>query len=673
MTEVNHATPYSAAYRPEIDGLRAFAVLSVVTFHAFPSWLRGGFIGVDVFFVISGYLITSNILRALDKNHFSFIKFFDRRIRRIFPALVLVMGSSLAFGWFALLADEYTQLAKHVASTATFITNFILVEESGYFDNAAKTKPLHHLWSLAVELQFYTMWPLVLWFAWKNNYTLITIMISISIISFFLNIYFVTAYPIETFFWPIGRLWEFLSGGMLAWLHLYKADLLSRVKISIHMFFLNIFRKKDMESDGSMILDSLSFCGLLLLVLGIAGINQDLAFPSKWTLIPIVGSLLIIAGGSDARLNRLLLTNPIAVWFGLISYPLYLWHWPIISYLHIIGGSVPPISLTLFGIVVAIIFAWLTMVFIENPIRKKNEHSLQFRHLFLVVILLGITSSVIMIKNGLPDRLSIRKYNYNLGELKRTIGKERACLDFLFMSDSKFDYCKLGGESSNEIVAVIGDSHAHAAFPGISDGLKKMGFATILLANSSCPPLLMSPWGRTENERTFCSERIDEIITKLKSLENLNSVIIFTRGPVYWKGNSATLGIDQFFDGLQRTISSLAEKSVELLYVTENPELSYQARSCLPRPFNNGAPEKCEQQLDSVLIRQEEYRNRLKQLMGIKILDSSNAFCNEVNTCFAVNPQNQLLYADDNHLSVVGSVWQYKKIISPIYEGNSSK
>ena len=140
-------------YRPEIDGLRAFAVLSVVVFHAFPSWLKGGFIGVDVFFVISGFLITSYILENLDKGHFSFADFFGRRVRRIFPALILVMACSLAFGWFALLADEYAQLGKHVASGTTFITNFILVYDSGYFDNAAETKPMLHLWSLAFLIQ----------------------------------------------------------------------------------------------------------------------------------------------------------------------------------------------------------------------------------------------------------------------------------------------------------------------------------------------------------------------------------------------------------------------------------------------------------------------------------------------------------------------------------------
>ena len=189
VNQVNQENPkYQSNYRAEIDGLRAFAVLSVVAFHTFPAWLKGGFIGVDVFFVISGFLITSQIFENLDKKQFSFTDFFGRRIRRIFPALILVMASSLAFGWFVLLADEYTQLGKHVASGAAFILNFILVDESGYFDNAAETKPMLHLWSLVVEEQFYIIWPLVLWFAWKRQFNFLTITLVVAAISFYLNL-----------------------------------------------------------------------------------------------------------------------------------------------------------------------------------------------------------------------------------------------------------------------------------------------------------------------------------------------------------------------------------------------------------------------------------------------------------------------------------------------------
>ena len=149
-------------YRPDIDGLRAIAVLSVVCFHAFPDLLKGGFIGVDIFFVISGFLISTIIFENLDKGTFSFSEFYSRRIKRIFPALLLVLIACYSFGWFALLADEHKQLGKHIAAGAGFVSNFVFWNESGYFDNAAETKPLLHLWTLGIEEQFYIIWPLLL-------------------------------------------------------------------------------------------------------------------------------------------------------------------------------------------------------------------------------------------------------------------------------------------------------------------------------------------------------------------------------------------------------------------------------------------------------------------------------------------------------------------------------
>ena len=369
VNQVNQSSPYTSSYRSEIDGLRAFAVLSVVTFHAFPSWLKGGFIGVDVFFVISGFLITSHIFENLDKGQFSFTDFFGRRIRRIFPALILVMACSLAFGWFALLADEFAQLGKHVASGAAFITNFILADESGYFDNAAETKPMLHLWSLAVEEQFYIVWPLVLWLAWKRKFNLLTITILVAVVSFYLNLRFVKSHPTETFFSPVGRFWELLSGSVLAWLLLYKSDLLSRFKLWVDKFLVRIIHSKEVEADGSTTSNLMSFLGLLLLAYGVSRINESLSFPSKWALIPVLGAVLIIASGSKAWLNRIFLMNPIAVWFGLISYPLYLWHWPILSFLQIVKGEMPHRDARILAVILSIILAWVTYKLVEGPIR----------------------------------------------------------------------------------------------------------------------------------------------------------------------------------------------------------------------------------------------------------------------------------------------------------------
>jgi peptidoglycan/LPS O-acetylase OafA/YrhL len=360
---------HTISYRPEIDGLRAFAVISVVVFHAFPNLIKGGFIGVDIFFVISGFLITGHIFEKLDEDRFEFLDFYARRIRRIFPALILVMISSLAFGWFALLADEYAKLGEHVAGGAAFILNFMLVYEAGYFDTAAETKPMLHLWSLAVEEQFYIFWPAFLWIAWRFKFNLLTITILVAIMSFYLNIRFVQSKPIQTFFWPVGRLWELLSGSAVAWLLLYESEALSRIRLGIDRILLKIIYSKKITADGSTFSNLTSIFGILFLIFGVFGINEDLAFPSQWTLIPVLGAILIIMAGSKALFSRLFLMNKLAIWFGLISYPLYLWHWPILSYLKIIEGDSQNINLRGAVLVLSISLAWLTYKYIEAPIR----------------------------------------------------------------------------------------------------------------------------------------------------------------------------------------------------------------------------------------------------------------------------------------------------------------
>ncbi len=433
MNQVNQSSPYKSSYRAEIDGLRAFAVLSVVAFHAFPSWLKGGFIGVDVFFVISGFLITSHIFENLDKGQFSFTDFFGRRIRRIFPALILVMACSLAFGWFALLADEFAQLGKHVASGAAFIINFVLVDESGYFDNAAETKPMLHLWSLAVEEQFYIVWPLVLWLAWKLKFNLLTITIFVAAVSFYLNLSFVKSHPTETFFWPMGRFWELLSGSILAWLLLYKSDPLSRFKLWVDKFVVRIISSNEVEADGSATSNLMSFFGLLFLAYGVIRINESLSFPSEWALIPVLGAVLIIASGSKAWLNRIFLMNPIAVWFGLISYPLYLWHWPILSFLQIVEGEMPHRDARILAVLLSVLLAWLTYKYIEKPIRFGSaKRKISAALIAIVLFSLGGVGYLVSVtdfskKHGYESLLIKRKgFEYAIGNsLKWFEGKDQ--------------------------------------------------------------------------------------------------------------------------------------------------------------------------------------------------------------------------------------------------------
>src|SRR5690606_12625358 len=194
----------------------------------------GGFIGVDVFFVISGFLISTIIFKNLSTDTFSFSDFYIRRIRRIFPALIVVLIATLALGWLMLLADELNQLGKHVAAGAGFVANFVFWGEAGYFDSSAETKPLLHLWSLGIEEQFYIFWPVLLWLAWKRKLNLLMVAVVIAVLSFALNVTTVRQDPVATFYSPLSRIWELLCGAILAWLTLYRVGGRSALAGNLH-------------------------------------------------------------------------------------------------------------------------------------------------------------------------------------------------------------------------------------------------------------------------------------------------------------------------------------------------------------------------------------------------------------------------------------------------------
>jgi peptidoglycan/LPS O-acetylase OafA/YrhL len=360
-------------YRPDIDGLRAVAVLSVVTFHAFPALMKGGFIGVDVFFVISGFLISTIIFQGLDGGNFSFSEFYARRIRRIFPALVLVLLASLAFGWLVLIPEELNQLGKHIAAGVGFVSNFVLWRESGYFDNSAETKPLLHLWSLGIEEQFYIVWPLVLWLAWKRKFNLLTLTAVVALISFGLNAKGIEKDSVATFYSPQTRFWELMSGSVLAWFTLYKKSAHEAYITGIDARLTRILYREGVEADGKALSNVLSCFGCLLLLYGFFEISKGLNFPGKWAAIPVLGAVLVILAGPKAWLNRNVLSSKPLVWFGLISFPLYLWHWPLLSFVRIIRNETPRPGARIAAVLASVLLAWLTVKFLERPIRLGHH------------------------------------------------------------------------------------------------------------------------------------------------------------------------------------------------------------------------------------------------------------------------------------------------------------
>lgn len=427
-------------YRPDIDGLRAVAVLAVVAFHAFPNWVRGGFIGVDVFFVISGYLISTIIFENLDRGTFSFSEFYARRIKRIFPALILVLVACFAFGWFILLADELKQLGKHIAAGAGFVSNLVLWNEAGYFDSSAETKPLLHLWSLGIEEQFYIVWPLLLWFAWKRKFNLLTITVLVAIVSFVLNVKGIKQDAVATFYSPQTRFWELLCGSLLAWFTLYKKDAFASIRNKIDGFFASVVYRDKQENGDKTLVNVLSFVGLCLLVYGFWRINKELSFPGKWALVPVLGAVLIITAGAKAWVNRTILSNKVAVWFGLISFPLYLWHWPLLSFAKIVEGEVLSRSIRIAAVVLSVVLAWLTVKMIEKPLRFGNQRvGIKVAMLCGLVFVMGVSGLVVnktdFSQSHTCEKLAIKRkgFEHAFGSsLAWYRGKE----DWLFLGNS---------------------------------------------------------------------------------------------------------------------------------------------------------------------------------------------------------------------------------------------
>ncbi len=439
MTE---STPHLShpKYRPDIDGLRAIAVLAVVAYHAFPNWMQGGFIGVDVFFVISGYLISTILFENLDRGTFSFTEFYSRRIRRIFPAVILVLVACFAFGWFTLSADEYKQLGKYIAAGAGFVSNLVLWGDAAYFDNSAETKPLLHLWSLSIEEQFYIIWPVLLWFAWKRKFNLLTITLLIALISLALNINGIKQDAVKTFYSPQTRFWELLSGSLLAWFTLYQKNIYLSVKLKIDGWLAGIIHHENPEATESTLSNTLSILGFILLAYGFWRISKDLAFPGKWALIPVVGSVLIIAAKPQAWLNRHLLSQKIFVWFGLISFPLYLWHWPLLSFARIIEGETPSRNIRIFAILASLLLSWVTVKFVEKPFRFSNRITgLKVTILCIAIFTIGSLGFVIS-KADFSQSHAYKKLAFKRNGFEHAIGNSLAWYqgkdDWLFLGNN---------------------------------------------------------------------------------------------------------------------------------------------------------------------------------------------------------------------------------------------
>ena len=522
-------------YRPDIDGLRAIAVGSVLAYHAFPSLLPGGFIGVDIFFVISGFLITTIILQSLAAGDFSYRDFYARRIRRIFPALVLVLLATLAFGWYVLLPGEFSQLGKQTTGGAAFFANLVFLGEAGYFDATAETKPLLHLWSLGIEEQFYIFWPLLLGLAWRKRWPILRVTLAVAAISFLVNVLTVQPHRAAAFYSPLSRAWELMAGGLLAAMRLQAASAPTGTADSRAW-------TKHLQS----------VVGVGLIVLGLFMTRSTKAFPGWWALLPVLGAVSCIAAGPNGVLNRYLLSNRVMVWIGLISYPLYLWHWPLLSYARIVAGGEPSLQMRIAMVVASAVLAWATYRFLERFVKLHLSQGM-LRGLAGGGAALALAGVLVFLGTPLPRNDSpalqavadaTREDNYYDGFEESALG-------------GQFVY-RAGNGKHN--VLLIGDSHVEQYAPRALELMRTQpGKArTVYFATKgSCPPVP----GLFSGSDTSCDERRAAVLD-LALKPEIDSVVIGACWSCYFTGAGPT--VNYFVDDRKAVHPFLGGDGVDL-------------------------------------------------------------------------------------------------------------
>jgi len=487
-------------YRPDIDGLRAIAVILVVGFHAFPNLFPGGFIGVDIFFVISGFLISSIIFKGIEQGQFSFFEFYGRRIRRIFPALVAVLLATFCAGWFLLLPDEFAQLGTQIAGGAGFVSNFVLWHESGYFDAAAATKPLLHLWSLGIEEQFYLVWPCLIWLGYKARLNLLAAMILIVVISFGLNLVGVIHHQDFTFYWPQTRFWELLAGAILA-------NLKPR-------------ERPEISKTAGAINSALSVAGLIAIAAGVVLIKATDHFPGSWALLPVLGAVCVITAGATAWANKWILASKPLVWIGLISYPIYLWHWPLLVFARISGSAALSSSIgTITIVVLSVALAWTTYLVLEKPIRLGARKEAMALALIAAMAIAGCTGYATQLNNGFPSREPkiIRDISSPIQVEKRAIDvyqswRRGTCFLDPWQTYADFDKCKTAPEDTNKPAILLwGDSYAAHLYPGYKSRFSH-DYNIVQRTTSSCPPIM----GMEMTNVLQCKEINEQILSSIK-------------------------------------------------------------------------------------------------------------------------------------------------------------
>lgn len=472
-------------YRPDIDGLRAVAVGAVLLSHAFPTYLPGGFIGVDIFFVISGYLISLILIREIETSRFSILTFYRRRILRIFPALFVVLAATLLIGWYTLFRNEFIALGKHVAASVLFAENLLLWSEVSYFDASSDLKPTLHLWSLAIEEQFYIVWPLIMYLCFQLRMNALWAIALLGGASFLINLRDLNTDPTAAYYSPLGRAWELMIGSLLAYLQSY------------HQNFLARHQKLQ------------SLIGTALIAFALIVMNEEKSFPGFWALLPTFGAFFLISAGPTEIINRTVLSRGVMIWIGLISYPLYLWHWVFLSYGHIWFGTMT-VKKAAVALLVSVIAAQLTYSLVEKPLRHRKSTG----------PIIGLVSAIFLVF-VVSGSISYQMFPARLDAVKQPTRNEWTQIleDESFSADVRefaFFY-PLHADRPKQVL-LIGDSHIAQYTERLDQAMMQQSDypGALLAIGGGCIPI---PGVKTDDpRRRVCSSMIEDAYDKAEDV-----------------------------------------------------------------------------------------------------------------------------------------------------------
>lgn len=611
-------------YRAEIDGLRALAVVPVILFHAGFELFSGGYVGVDVFFVISGYLITTILIEDIESNRFSIANFYERRARRILPALFFVMLVCIPFAWMWMLPSQMRDFSQSLVAVSLFASNILFWTQSGYFDPAAEDKPLLHTWSLAVEEQYYLLFPIFLILVWrigKNKaFGMIVVMAAISLL---LSEWGWRNKENGNFFLAPTRAWELLAGTLAAF----------------------IVQKRGVQKSNF-----LALLGLAAIVFSIFAYDENTPFPSLYALVPVMGVVLLVLYGKKETIAARLLSNKAMIGIGLISYSAYLWHQPLFAFARIKSVDEPSHLLMALLVSSSIALAYFSWKFIETPFRNKGK--INVTKIFVsssAGLILAISIGVIgIINSGFPSR-----YEYTgigvTGNKQLTDYFERkteSCSDD-FSDVDNFNSCLTTNNQYTDVI-IVGDSHALHLMPGLIESNSNLNFKFIYLDGN---PFLEYDY-------------FEDVETYFTSTEK-NKIVVFSMA--YYVRHES---FDNLYSSLKHNVKAFSQGGHKIVFVTDIPTYLIDAESCNFLSKDGKINKNCSITRNRYDVQKNIYSSALQRLVdeheNISIVDLDDYFCDEISCSMIVN--NALLYSDDDHLNIAGSIYVSPAIISKIMD-----